>query len=96
MKLKISDEIDIVVDRAIRGMRGYKTNAEIRSAAERIWPKNLARFDPSPERVAKSMVRLGYKPWRDRGARGYCVDRQAITVYPLKIFTRKKLPHCGI
>lgn len=69
--MSLADEIDLVVAEAIRGMTGMKSNAEIRERVLKLWPERLARFDPSPTRIGKSLRRLGYDPWRDRKTRGF-------------------------
>jgi hypothetical protein len=67
----IINEIDVVVEQAVRHLRGYIPNADIVERVEREWPPCLSKIEPSPTRIGRSMVRLGYEQWKLGSVRGF-------------------------
>ena len=71
--MKISDKIDAVVAKAVKDLSGCIPNADIAKIVKSEWPPHLVRVEPTPGRIGRSMVRLGYEKWKLGGIRGfYC------------------------
>ena len=71
---KLAEIIDNIIIKAIADKKGMISNNELFPIIEKSWPILLKEFPPSPERIGKSMKRLGFQPWRNRISRGWYIS----------------------